>query len=90
VGLHPHGGSPLRPDELDCRIVMDMVYRPRETEFLRAARRGGIETISGVDMFVAQGVAQWEIWTGLRAPEAAMRRVINQALGREERELARR
>jgi 3-dehydroquinate dehydratase/shikimate dehydrogenase len=90
VGLHPHGGSPLRPNELDCRIVMDMVYRPRETELLRAARRRGIETISGVDMFVAQGVAQWEIWTGLRAPEAAMRRVINQALGREERELARR
>jgi 3-dehydroquinate dehydratase/shikimate dehydrogenase len=90
VGLHPHGGSPLRPAELDCRILMDMIYRPRETELLRAARRRGIETISGVDMFVAQGVAQWEIWTGLRAPEAAMRRVVNQALQREERESARR
>jgi 3-dehydroquinate dehydratase / shikimate dehydrogenase len=90
VGLHPEGGSPLRPAELNCRIVMDMVYRPRETELLRAARRRGIETISGVDMFVAQGVAQWEIWTGLRAPEAAMRRVVNQALRKEERELARR
>jgi len=90
VGLHPGGGSPLRAGELDCRIVMDMIYRPRETELLRAARRRGIETISGVDMFVAQGIAQWEIWTGLRAPEAAMRRVVNQALAREERELARR
>jgi len=90
VGLHPHGGSPLRPAELNCRIVMDMIYRPRETELLRAARRRGIETISGVDMFVAQGVAQWEIWTGLRAPESAMRRVVNQALRQEERKLARR
>lgn len=89
VGLHPRGGSPLRPAELDCRIVMDMIYRPRETELLRAARRRGIETISGVDMFVAQGVAQWEIWTGLRAPEAAMRRVVNQALRKEETESAR-
>jgi shikimate 5-dehydrogenase len=69
---------------------MDMIYRPRETELLRAARRRGIETISGVDMFVAQGVAQWEIWTGLRAPESAMRRVVNQALRQEERKLARR
>jgi shikimate 5-dehydrogenase len=41
-------------------------------------------------MFVAQGVAQWEIWTGLRAPESAMRRVVNQALRQEERKLARR
>jgi 3-dehydroquinate dehydratase / shikimate dehydrogenase len=90
VGLYPHGGSPLRAAELDCRIVMDMIYRPRETELLRAARRRGIETISGVDMFVAQGVAQWEIWTGLRAPEAAMRRVVNRALQREETESARR
>jgi 3-dehydroquinate dehydratase / shikimate dehydrogenase len=90
VGLYPRGGSPLRPAELNCRIVMDMVYRPRETELLSAARRRGIETISGVDMFVAQGVAQWEIWTGLRAPEAEMRRAVNNALGREERELARR
>jgi 3-dehydroquinate dehydratase/shikimate dehydrogenase len=90
VGLYPHGGSPLRPAELNCRIVMDMVYRPRETELLRGARRRGIETISGVDMFVAQGVAQWEIWTGLRAPEAEMRRAVNEALGKEERELARR
>jgi shikimate 5-dehydrogenase len=40
-------------------------------------------------MFVAQGVAQWEIWTGLRAPEAAMRRVVNQALRKEETESAR-
>jgi len=69
---------------------MDMVYRPRETELLRAARRRGIETISGVDMFVAQGVAQWEIWTGLGAPEAEMRRAVNEALGKEEGERARR
>jgi len=84
VGLHPRNGSPLRAGELNCRIVMDMIYRPRETDFLRAARRRGIETISGVEMFVAQGVAQWELWTGQRAPEIAMRRAVNQALAREE------
>ena len=47
VGMHPHGGSPLSADELNCRIVMDMVYRPREKESLETARRKGIETISG-------------------------------------------
>jgi 3-dehydroquinate dehydratase/shikimate dehydrogenase len=89
VGMHPRGGSPLSSAELNCRIVMDMVYRPRETELLRLARHKGIEVISGVEMFLAQGLAQYEIWTGERAPESAMRRAVVLALSREEK-LARR
>jgi 3-dehydroquinate dehydratase/shikimate dehydrogenase len=81
----PRGGSPLATAELNCRIVMDMVYRPRETELLRLARRKGLEIISGVEMFLAQGFAQYEIWTGERAPESAMRRVVVSALDREEK-----
>jgi 3-dehydroquinate dehydratase/shikimate dehydrogenase len=84
VGMHPRGGSPLRAAELNCRIVMDMVYRPRDTELLRLARRKGIEVISGVEMFLAQGFAQYEIWTGERAPESAMRRAVVSVLDREE------
>ena len=90
IGMHPHGGSPLASAELNCRIVMDMVYRPRETELLQLARRKGIETISGVEMFLAQGFAQYEIWTGERAPESAMRRAVVSALDREEKFKARR
>jgi 3-dehydroquinate dehydratase / shikimate dehydrogenase len=85
VGMHPRGGSPLRSDELNCRIVMDVVYRPRETELLRLARRKGIEVISGLEMFLAQGFAQYEIWTGERAPENAMRRAIVSVLDKEEK-----
>jgi 3-dehydroquinate dehydratase/shikimate dehydrogenase len=85
IGMHPHGGSPLASAELNCRIVMDMVYRPRETGLLRLAQRKGIEVISGVEMFLAQGFAQYEIWTGERAPESAMRRVVVSALDREEK-----
>jgi 3-dehydroquinate dehydratase / shikimate dehydrogenase len=85
VGMHPRGGSPLRSDELNCRIVMDMVYRPRETELLRLARRKGFEVVSGLEMFLAQGYAQYEIWTGERAPENAMRRAIVSVLDKEEK-----
>ena len=85
VGLYPRGGSPLGSAELHCRMVMDMVYRPRETKLLQIARSRGIETISGVEMFLAQGVAQYEIWTGERAPEAAMRRAVLSALAAEEK-----
>jgi 3-dehydroquinate dehydratase/shikimate dehydrogenase len=87
VGMHPHGGSPLEGAELNCRLVMDMVYRPRTTELLRIARQRGIKTVSGVEMFLAQGLAQYEIWTGERAPETAARRAVTAVLGREEKSL---
>jgi len=85
IGMHPKDGSPLVSAELNCRIVMDMVYRPRETELLQLARKKKIEVISGVEMFLAQGFAQYEIWTGRRAPESAMRRVVESALDKEEK-----
>jgi 3-dehydroquinate dehydratase/shikimate dehydrogenase len=90
IGMHPNGGTPLTSAELNCRIVMDMVYRPRETELLRQARRKGIEVISGLEMFLAQGFAQYEIWTGERAPESVMRRAVETTLDREEKSKGRR
>ena len=90
VGMHPRGGTPLAAEELNCRIVMDMVYRPRETELLRLAREKGIEVISGLEMFLAQGFAQYEIWTGGRAPESAMRRAVVSVLDQEEKSRERR
>jgi 3-dehydroquinate dehydratase / shikimate dehydrogenase len=90
VGMYPHAkSSPLNAAELNCRLVFDSVYRPRTTTLLQLAARRGIETVSGVEMFVAQGTAQWEIWTGERAPEAAMRRAVLRALRNEEKMAAR-
>lgn len=81
VGMHPHEGiSPLSARELQCRIVMDLIYRPERTKLLEIAAQKGIATVSGLNMFLAQGFAQWEIWTGKRAPEAAMRRAVLSAL----------
>lgn len=85
VGMRPRtNASPLRADELNCRLVFDTIYRPMRTRLLQLAERRGIETVSGVEMFIAQGVAQWEIWTESRAPEAAMRKAVLAALRRDE------
>ena len=87
LGMHPNTHqSPLSARELNCRIVFDAIYRPRRTRLLQLAAAIGVETISGVEMFLAQGIAQWEIWTGTRAPEALMRRAVLQRLQAEERE----
>jgi 3-dehydroquinate dehydratase / shikimate dehydrogenase len=84
VGMHPHASvSPLQASELHCSLVMDLIYRPLQTKLLRTAASRGIRTVSGADMFVAQGVEQWELWMGRRAPVAAMRQAVLGALKAE-------
>ena len=86
VGMYPHDEiSPLSLRELHCRIVMDLIYRPERTRLLKLAASKGIATVSGVEMFLAQGIAQWEMWTEQRAPEAVMRRAVLSALRAEAR-----
>jgi 3-dehydroquinate dehydratase/shikimate dehydrogenase len=86
VGMHPHeGNSPLNAAELNCDLLMDLIYRPLQTKLLRMAAARGIRTVSGVEMFLAQGFAQWELWMGTPAPEGPMRRAVLRALRTDER-----
>jgi len=86
VGMHPQvGASPLATGELNCSLLMDLIYRPMQTKLLQMAAERGIKTVSGVEMFLAQGMAQWEHWMGRRAPEAAMRKAVLAALKGKER-----
>jgi 3-dehydroquinate dehydratase/shikimate dehydrogenase len=67
-GQDPASAVALRPGA----VVFDMVYEPRETPLLAAARAAGCVTIDGVEMLVAQAVGQFEGWTGAPAPVEAM------------------
>jgi 3-dehydroquinate dehydratase/shikimate dehydrogenase len=85
VGMHPQDGvSPLAPSELHCRVVMDLINRPQRTQLLKIAARKGIATVPGVEMLIAQGIAQWKFWMHKRAPEVPMRRAVLAALRAEE------
>jgi 3-dehydroquinate dehydratase/shikimate dehydrogenase len=77
---------PLAENELNAGLVFEMVYNPLETPLLRLARSRGIPTINGLEMFVRQGVRQFELWTGKRAPEAEMQRVVERELKRRAHE----
>jgi 3-dehydroquinate dehydratase / shikimate dehydrogenase len=70
----------LEAKEINARLVFDLVYNPVDTPFLRMARQKGIAVVTGVEMFVQQGARQFEIWTGKRAPEEEMLRVVVHAL----------
>ena len=68
--------SPLRPDT----IVFDTIYNPVQTRLLTAAQQAGCVTIPGTEMFVRQGAAQFQLWTGQTAPLDLFRRVLQQYL----------
>lgn len=57
----------------DVKVVFDLVTVPAETGLIKQAKQAGIRTIGGVEMLIAQGIKQFEIWTGLEAPEKEMR-----------------
>jgi 3-dehydroquinate dehydratase/shikimate dehydrogenase len=82
IGMYPHIEiSPIDLARLRAGVVFDMVYFPADTRFLNEARGRGLTTISGLEMLVAQGARQFEIWTGQAAPRALMEQAVRMALG---------
>ncbi|OGP66544.1 MAG: hypothetical protein A2169_14440 [Deltaproteobacteria bacterium RBG_13_47_9] len=85
VGMFPHlTESPLPKSHLkEGMVVMDIVYRPLRTKLLQEAEEQGCRTINGLEMLARQGVAQFEIWTGMRPAIDAIKKDLHQALGVE-------
>jgi 3-dehydroquinate dehydratase/shikimate dehydrogenase len=76
VGMGNTRDCPLKDQEIQARVVFDMVYDPVETHLLQVARAKGIAVIPGVEMFVQQAARQFEIWTGKPAPAGDMLRAV--------------
>jgi shikimate dehydrogenase len=79
LGLKPNDLSPLDEKKFplgQTRAVYDMIYRPAETKLLKAAKKAGCKTASGLGMLLRQGAKAFEIWTGKRAPLDVMRRAL--------------
>jgi shikimate dehydrogenase len=72
VGMHPDTEfSPIPASELQpSQIIYDIVYVPETTRLMRDAQAMGLKTVGGLGMLVHQGLASYELWTGLK-PEAS-------------------
>jgi shikimate dehydrogenase len=55
-------------------IAVDLTYR--DTAFLRAAKRSGLQAIDGLGMLIHQGVRSFTLWTGIDAPVEVMRQAV--------------
>ncbi len=78
IGMSPKTEASCVPAALlnPGLAVMDIVYNPRDTRLLKDARQAGCVTIPGLEMFLHQAVAQFELWTGQAAPADVMRAVL--------------
>lgn len=56
------------------QTLVDLPYP--ETATANAARIAGATVVTGLEVLVAQGAASFELWTGVPAPVAAMRRAL--------------
>jgi len=90
VNTTPLGGRPDDPLPVPRtalrrgQTVMDIVYSPRRTPLLVAAKAAGAKTVDGLQMLLHQGALAFMLWTGREAPVAVMRRSLERAAARAE------
>jgi len=78
IGMYPKTGVSPVPSSLltPGLLVFDVVYSPPQTTLLKDAQKAGCTTISGLDMFINQALVQFELWTGEKAPEEVMKKIL--------------
>jgi shikimate dehydrogenase len=66
----------MPPAKGDPIVVMDMVYKPLETPFLRESRALGHRTVDGLDMLIGQAVPAFEAFFGVAPPDIPVRELL--------------
>lgn len=80
LGMSPHHHeTPIKKEYITSNhIVFDAVYNPYETRLLQEAKEKKAKIIHGIEMLLYQGTAQFELYTGKKAPEKVMREALLQ------------
>lgn len=91
VGMFPNmNNSPLPNYQFkQNQTIFDMVYNPLDTMLIQQAKSHGAFCISGLDMFIAQGIKQIELWLNekidrdeiIKLVKADLEQTINKSRG---------
>jgi shikimate dehydrogenase len=77
LGLHNDDEFPLDPALIaPTSAVIDIVYRPGETAWVRAVRAKGLRACDGIGMLVEQGALAFERWFGVSPDRSVMWRAV--------------
>jgi shikimate dehydrogenase len=79
LGLKPDDALPYDAGRFSlsaASAAYDMIYRPAETPFLRAAKAAGCRAANGIGMLLYQGAKTLALWSGREAPIEVMREAL--------------
>jgi len=65
LGMYPdvEAAPPLPYEAIGPKhVLIDLVYNPEETEFMRLGKANGATVVNGMRMLEAQAEAAWRIW----------------------------
>jgi 3-dehydroquinate dehydratase/shikimate dehydrogenase len=77
VGMEPDIAEDPMPDYkfTGNEKVMDLVYKPEATVFLKRAAAAGCPVINGYDMLIRQAIYQYQFFTGAEFPAQLRNRI---------------
>jgi len=82
VGMYPE--SDVTPYEQhwlnENMLIFDTIYNPENTLLIKHAKDRGCRTVSGIEMFIRQAAAQYELFTGQSAPLDVMREALRRGI----------
>ncbi len=79
VGMTPQPERTYIPDISFFRpdaLVVDIIYAPAKTLFLKMAEQAGCKTMNGFPMMLFQGAEAFRLWTGQDMPIAHMKEFL--------------
>ena len=62
--------------------VIDMIYNPDETLFLKEAKKRGAKTMNGLGMLIYQGILAYELFTGVKLTDDMAKMIKREVFGR--------
>lgn len=82
VGMTPNIDQSPWPENVvfpPDAAIYDLVYNPKETELVRAARHQGLPATTGLGMLIEQAALSFEIWTGQNPSREIMRVAVEKS-----------
>ena len=86
IGMRGAGNENQLPLPVEAmhkgQIIVDLIYHPLQTEFLKNASRIGAHTMNGIGMLIHQAALQYTLWTNKEAPLDVMQDAVIQQISK--------
>lgn len=86
IGMRGAGNEDQLPLPVEAmhkgQVIVDLIYHPLQTEFLKNASRIGARTMNGIGMLIHQAALQYTLWTNKEAPLDVMQDAVIQQISK--------